>query len=759
MKPRIHFCLFLLLFLLVIGCKSGVSLITGNITGPLILAENSSAEFSINVTGDTSITYQWVCVPASAGSFENWDSAITTFHAGNVSETSEVSISVTVTSDSSGPVVKSLDIEIRNTADLGVSGIDGPSEMPEFGTSTFTVEISGGIDYSYLWTFDPETSGTLTNETSPSVWFSADEVRTDTPVRLSVDVSTDDYGPVTVTHDLVILDMDYLTVTGIEGQDAIYDGFPNEYSVTVGGDSGIQVAWECDPAWAGDFTSLDPFTVEFVPVELESDMYVTLTATASSDNYSSLSRSLEILVRNQPEHLWAFAFRGPGSGSCEDIATDSMGNVYVTGNCRGLDDIDPKSGYVPLDPIGNTDVFLIKYSPDADLEWGLIWGNTTADNAASLVVDGNDNIYVTGYFYNTVDFNPDPLEVEERTSSGEQDCYVVKFDQSGNFQWVQTLGGVYKDIGLAIEVDTAGNVYVLGSYEGTVDFDPGPGVIGFSAYGEDLFLTKYSPDGQYLWTGTWTGSEYTGDSGLTVSDTGRIHVCGEFNQEIDLNPAPGSSNIDLRYASGNRDAFLTTLDLDGNYIQGFTLGLDGHVYALDAYSDNVGNIYLGGMYQGTVDFDPGPGIVTRTNSGSDSDCYIVKFDPTGNFVWLNSWGGITYDRVNAITGTGTDRIYSTGFVQLDVDFDPGDSVDLFNIEGDNSDAFLSCFNSDGTYLWNVLLGGDDTDKGLATCVDTAGDVYFGGYFRDQIDLNIGPAVSERTSSGTSDGYIVKVDPH
>ena len=99
-------------------------------------------------------------------------------------------------------------------------------------------------------------------------------------------------------------------------------------------------------------------------------------------------------------------------------------------------------------------------------------GGASDDAGNSIAVDASGKVYITGIFQGTADFDPGP-GVFKLTSAGNNDIFVNKLDASGNFVWAKSMGGPAYDHGNSLTVDAAGNVWSTGSFEGTVDFDPG----------------------------------------------------------------------------------------------------------------------------------------------------------------------------------------------------------------------------------------------------------------------------------------------
>lgn len=143
------------------------------------------------------------------------------------------------------------------------------------------------------------------------------------------------------------------------------------------------------------------------------------------------------------------------------IAVDSSGNVYATGNSPTAD-FDPGAGTVEL-----SGGFVWKL----DSSGSYVWAKVNGGIHKAIALDSSGNVYTTGYFYNTADFDPG-AGTANLTSAGVDDVYISKFDSSGNYVWARRMGGTDSDIGAGVAVDSNGNVFSTGMFNGTIDVDP-----------------------------------------------------------------------------------------------------------------------------------------------------------------------------------------------------------------------------------------------------------------------------------------------
>jgi hypothetical protein len=399
---------------------------------------------------------------------------------------------------------------------------------------------------------------------------------------------------------------------------------------------------------------------------------------------------------------------------------------------------------------GGANLFEITESPLQG--WAQTWGGGDTDDeweddgGEDVAVDDSGNIYVAGYFRETVDFDPGP-GTEEHTSNGDDDAFLTKFDSNGNFLWACTWGGENPDSPNKVAIDDIGNVYVIGCFYSTVDFDPSQGTDIHISNGErDIFLSKFNSNGDFQWAQTWGGTGNDRGFGVAADNLGNVYATGDFHGTVDLNPGPG---VDEHTSNGYWSAFLSKFNSNGDFQWVQTWDDRGFGIAVD----NSGNSYITGYFDGTEDFDPGPGVDEHTSNG-DEDIFLSKFNSNGDFQWALTWGGTGQDWGHGVDVSNPGNIYVTGDFQLKVDFDPGPGTDeqgaglWFNV-------FLSKFNSNGDYQWARTWGGDDWDSGQAVAVDDFDNAYVAGYFYEDIDFDPGPGTDEHQATFAYDAFLSK----
>jgi hypothetical protein len=387
-------------------------------------------------------------------------------------------------------------------------------------------------------------------------------------------------------------------------------------------------------------------------------------------------------------------FGGSGADSGAGVAVDASGNVYVTGSLTGTVDFDPGVGTANLSSAGETAAYVVKLDSAGSYVWARTFGGSGADSGAGVAVDASGNVYVTGSFTGTADFDPG-VGTANLISAGRHDAYVVKLDSAGSYVWARNFGGSGDDLGAGVAVDVSGNVVVTGRFWGTADFDPGVGTANLSAFGPtyDAFVVKLTSAGSYVWARNFNGSDFDSGAGVAVDVSGNVVVTGTFWGTADFDPGVGTANLT---SAGRYDAFVVKLDSAGSFVWARTFGGSLEDEGSGIVVDASGNVYVKGSFAGTADFDPGVGTANLMSAGR-YDAFVVKLDSAGSFVWARNFGGSGDDLGAGVAVDVSGNVYVTGSFAGTADFDPG--VGTANlISAGESDAYVVKLNSSGVVI-------------------------------------------------------------
>ncbi len=239
--------------------------------------------------------------------------------------------------------------------------------------------------------------------------------------------------------------------------------------------------------------------------------------------------------------------------------------------------------------------------------------------------------------------------------------------------------------------DSSGNVIVIGSFEGEMDVAPGPDSLWLSSgVGTNAFIAKYNTSGGLLWAASW-----------------------------------GSDNNPCCIESA-------------------------YVLALD----EAGNILIAGVFEGIVDFDPGPGSYQLSGSSEIWNGYLLKLSAAGEFIWVRHFESSVYSSADLISIGPDNSIFVNGELSVEIDLDPG--LGLVSETGPNDDLFLVKLDSNGLYQWGKTYGSLDDIKAWGLLAHSSGEVYLTGRFQGSVDFNPGGTPHLLTTEH-EDGFILHLN--
>ena len=384
------------------------------------------------------------------------------------------------------------------------------------------------------------------------------------------------------------------------------------------------------------------------------------------------------------------------------VAIDSSDNIYITGTSQGTNLFGKNATSGTTD-----DIFVAKLNSSGVVQWVYTAGGTGRDRGRKIALDSSGNIYVVGYYQNTVDFGGGNVK-----SNGSWDAFILKLNSSGTFQWVKSYGGsTGNDLGRDVVVDSNDNVIMLGTFRGTVNFDSGDGGGFYTSNDYDVFLIRLNSSG--IWQSVWvtTSSGSADGRALAIDSNNVTYLTGSYSGSVTF----GANN---RTATNSNDLFIhkiDTYDNDNNTQLTYALNVDTTQKAKGIAVDSSGNIYATGTFQNTVNF--GGGNITT----SGKDIYLLKLNSSLVFQWVKRFArddgaaGQAFGTAVAVDDDG--NVYSVG--QIGGNYNLG-GQDVAS--GSNNDAYIVKHDSSGTFQWSKTFGGgsgmDTYDKVQDIVIDS-----------------------------------------
>lgn len=433
-----------------------------------------------------------------------------------------------------------------------------------------------------------------------------------------------------------------------------------------------------------------------------------------SDGVNTYLQDIFLAKYNTEGHLlWAKVM----GGVCEDlgnrVALDTVGNVYITGmlgQCYAPVYFDTGANAPSLSIAATRydDAFIAKYDTAGNFQWARNFGGGSSEFSNALAVSKDGANIFTG------------SSVGATAASDTTGILMAKFNAGGNEVWEKYIIRAYGSLlpmGMALDNDEqqfviAGTLY----YVDTVDFDPGPGVAYRVLPGpmyEDAFLAKYDSAGNYTWV---QGNLYaaglfpfSGARHVTVDKDDNIILAGSFTGTSMIFDTTAAITVT---ASGGGNAFIAKYNSSGT-----CLWANGTIFTGDGVTtDKAGNVYVAGAFEGSVDFNPGPGVANLTSAGGVDGCW-VKYDVGGNYIQAgrmggsvgNSWGDV--GRKLSVDPQGS--VYITGYFRSD---------DLFTVTPGTETLLKKGFQD--IYVEKLICG--DTSTTLVEVKECGANYIFNG---------------------------------
>lgn len=503
------------------------------------------------------------------------------------------------------------------------------------------------------------------------------------------------------------------------------------------------------------------------------------------------------------------------------LKVDTAGNIYCIGKFSEFQDFDPGPGVQILSP-GSDDAFLTKWTSDGDFVWAKKVGGPDPDEGLDLALDAAGNIYFTGSFRGTADFDPGPGVANLSATGTNTDIFVAKWDNAGNFGWAKKISGAGNDFGSSVLTDDSGYVYVGGFFSGTADFDPGSGTVNLNATNGSCFILKWDSNGNYRWARNAVGTygPYTVPS-LQMDPGGNLYLVNALSSTNTFNPGTGPQTLN---SAGGYDGCISKYGNAGNFLWARRIGGTGNDYFAGSYMGPDGSLYLTGQFNATADMNPGTGVFLLSAQGTESDAFVLKLKPDNSFDWARPitstkraqgtsvvalsdgrvktvgeflgtadfdpgsgiyalscsvWGNVfvstldsagnfvaaekisersSFNRVQSLVHDTAGNIYSTGFFQGILGMGGTDSISAVTSAG-LRDIFVSKRDSAGRMLWTRRFGGINQDEGEALAIDSVGNVYVTGYFNEVVDFQTETGPVSLTAAGGNDIFILKLNPN
>lgn len=414
-------------------------------------------------------------------------------------------------------------------------------------------------------------------------------------------------------------------------------------------------------------------------------------------NLTAIGRNFDIFITKlnaNGDFQWAYKFGAFFPEEYCNVTLDNSGNVFLTGSMAGTIDFDPGVGVENLTPtaaLPNT--FVLKLTNNGIFTWVKQFAG--GENYPSFIkTDSNGNVILTGKHFFTVDFEPS-ISTFPITTDAAGGIYFVKLNSNGDFIWAKSLNDITQINDL--QIDVANNIYTLGNFIGTRDFDASTAVFNLTAPTRGMFVLKNSSAGDFIWAKAIECSNPISPESLAVDSNTNVFLAGSFEGIADFDPSAAVYNLTTNYDSTfghQKHTFVEKLNSDGSFAwvnrtgqllnpidSGFDLNYNaGFIQSGEMVLDSAGNVLLSGMFQGNMTF----GNINITSAlcqncansqyPKSTDIFLTKIDTNGNNLWVQNYSTYKQNAINTmelfdLTIDTSSNLYLHGYSFFSVDFD------------------------------------------------------------------------------------------
>jgi len=450
--------------------------------------------------------------------------------------------------------------------------------------------------------------------------------------------------------------------------------------------------------------------------------------------------------------------------------------------------------------------------------WAQKLGNTKSDKITTIKTDSAGYVFIGGYFSTSITIGTNALLLNYTANPTSKEIFLAKLDSTGFCYWAKSGGQYFDDRILGMDVDRAGNSVITGTFWEGSGINIGPLTITGSAFGwgDQCFIAKHDPSGTALW-GNFVCSENGDDQGLDIATdlAGNHYIVGFMTGTTLYCGGATVTATNMNTGVHKHSYWLAKMNSAGQFQWARTFGNLPWDAAHNKYVerdiavcvDDSGGVYITGGYDNTRPF----GSTTLTSKGG-TDAFVLKYDSSGNYIWVSNVGSTKDDWGNGICSDKKGSIYITGehrdSLYMDTvvvrNYDKRDAY-LFKIDaatgkpywgkrmgsdlgsergndvwadsmchvyvtgdinegakfGDNIimplgkdlEVFVAKISPEGKWQWAVSGGGlDSNDRGNAITKGKGAQIYTAGFFRS----NAAYGTTSLTSVGSSDGFFARL---
>jgi len=425
------------------------------------------------------------------------------------------------------------------------------------------------------------------------------------------------------------------------------------------------------------------------------------------------------------------------------VCKDTKGNIYAIGNTTS-NDLPVTTGAFQSLLKGNYDAFLVKFDSCGLLIWCTYFGTSGFDSGEKIAYSSDSSIVITGYTDGT-DLDT-TYNCFQPINNGGYDCYLAKFNLSGQPKWITYFGGTQSDFSFALTLDKKNNIIIGGTSLSPTIHTTSQSFQQNLSGAVDAFITRFNSNGELRFSTFYGGTNAEDIHDVATDIDGNIiGVGGSFSNNLN------TSTLCLQASSnGGMDIYVIKLDSVGNRV--FSTYIGGNA-ADDSYgvcTDPQKNIYLTG-HTASNDFYR-TAISHQTIIAGSNDNYCLKLTPTGNLIWSTIFGGAFIDNNVHCKIDANNNVYS--LINSQSNNFPMLGTGNYTVHNGSNDMVLAKINSTGQLIWTTYKGGSG-DEICGDLVLMKNKIIIGGT-SSSADFPVISNNYQLINAGQSDGFLTTI---
>lgn len=448
---------------------------------------------------------------------------------------------------------------------------------------------------------------------------------------------------------------------------------------------------------------------------------------------------------------WVKTFGGSSYDQVTSMTQDTELNIYLSGWSGAAIDIDPGSGIfmTEYDAEAFTSMYLSKFTPDGEFTWG-----KNLDFQTDLMItDPQNNLYLFGMAYDTIDFDPGPNEALgiSHGPNSQSDMFICKLDSDGNYLWHTILGSISHDYITSVGCNPDGSLIIAGTFEESCDFDPSENVFNLTPTGDGhTYILKLSSNGEFVWVKSLGNGLPSWPSSVHIDGTGNILISGQFKDTMDFDPGPAVYNLS---GSGEIKSYVLKLNSLGEFIWVNRIQGTESNYAYSVVTDQFNNVYHYGGFLGSIYPIPDNNFWALIAPLNVQDAFLVKYNESGDYLGGKKFNVDGYIYPQRVQFDQDSNLLVSGSFNGTIDYHYN-QTNVLTSTNSQSDIFVFKMNQNLQEIKAINFGGEETNYLYAFLVSPDGSFFAAGTFYGA--GNFDPLVpSPLNNTGITDAFFTK----